>query len=185
MQVIIIKCRIIKLLKTLCFCTSSQEINQWNVHCFAPVYSQNTGTLVVLVYILCTTRQIWHGTQMCDHVCSMFCIIKNTYSNCYCPPLCPLCTGKLAVWFLSFTDAHSHDFNPYYFGHLAFQENQVSGIAADNLDAANVCLYHPWHWLCQIYACYMNTVLKQINKQKVEIVSVYLSCVSGETCSML
>ena len=34
MQVIIIKWWIIKLLKTLCFCTSSLEINQWNVHCF-------------------------------------------------------------------------------------------------------------------------------------------------------
>ena len=32
MQVIIIKWWIIKLLKTLCFCTSSFEINQWNVH---------------------------------------------------------------------------------------------------------------------------------------------------------
>ena len=38
MQVIIIKCCIFKLLKTLCFCTSSLEINQWNVHCFTPVH---------------------------------------------------------------------------------------------------------------------------------------------------
>ena len=37
MQIIIIKCWIIKLLKTLCFCTSPLEINQWNVHCFTPV----------------------------------------------------------------------------------------------------------------------------------------------------
>ena len=37
MQVNIIKWWIIKLLKTLCFCTSSLEINQWNVHFFTPV----------------------------------------------------------------------------------------------------------------------------------------------------
>ena len=37
MQVIIIEWRIIKQLKTLCFCTSSLEINQRNVHCFTPV----------------------------------------------------------------------------------------------------------------------------------------------------
>ena len=37
MQVIIIKWLIIKLLKTPCFCTSSLEINQWNVHCLTPV----------------------------------------------------------------------------------------------------------------------------------------------------
>ena len=36
MQVIITNCWIIKLLKTF-FCTSSQKINQWNVHCFTPV----------------------------------------------------------------------------------------------------------------------------------------------------
>ena len=41
MQVIIIKCWIIKLLKTLCFCTRAMEINQWNVHCFTPVYYQH------------------------------------------------------------------------------------------------------------------------------------------------
>ena len=34
MQVIIIKFWMIKLSKTLCFCTGSLEINQWNVHCF-------------------------------------------------------------------------------------------------------------------------------------------------------
>ena len=39
MQVTRIKCWIIKLLKTLCFCTSPLEINQWNVHCFTPVVS--------------------------------------------------------------------------------------------------------------------------------------------------
>ena len=37
MQVILIKQWIIKLLKTLYFCTSSLEINHWNVHCFTPV----------------------------------------------------------------------------------------------------------------------------------------------------
>ena len=37
MQVITIICWIIKLVKTLCFCTSSLEINQWNLHCFIPV----------------------------------------------------------------------------------------------------------------------------------------------------
>ena len=37
MQANIIRWWIIKLLKTLCFCTSSLEINQWNVHCFTPV----------------------------------------------------------------------------------------------------------------------------------------------------
>ena len=38
MQVIIIKWWIIKLLKTLYCCISSLETNQWNVHCFTPVY---------------------------------------------------------------------------------------------------------------------------------------------------
>ena len=37
MQVIIIKCWIIKLLTILCFCTSLLEINQWNVHCITPL----------------------------------------------------------------------------------------------------------------------------------------------------
>ena len=41
MQVIIIEWWIIKLLKTLCFCTSSLEINRWNVHCFTPVLVGN------------------------------------------------------------------------------------------------------------------------------------------------
>ena len=34
----VIECWIIKLLKTLCFCTGSLEINQWHVHYFTPVY---------------------------------------------------------------------------------------------------------------------------------------------------
>ena len=37
LHVIIIKWWIIKLLKTLSYCTSSLEINQRNVHCFTPV----------------------------------------------------------------------------------------------------------------------------------------------------
>ena len=37
MQVILIKQWIIKLLKTLYFCTSSLEINHWNVHCLTTV----------------------------------------------------------------------------------------------------------------------------------------------------
>ena len=40
MEVIMIKCWIIKLLKTLCFCTTLLEINQWNVQCFTPVLSR-------------------------------------------------------------------------------------------------------------------------------------------------
>ena len=43
MQVIIIKWWIIKLLKTLYFCTSSLETNQWNVHCFSPVVNVYRG----------------------------------------------------------------------------------------------------------------------------------------------
>ena len=38
MQVITIKWWIVKLLKSLCFCTSSPEINQWNVYCFTPLF---------------------------------------------------------------------------------------------------------------------------------------------------
>ena len=43
MQVVIMKWWIIKLLKTLCFCTSSLQIKQWNVHCFTPVIFKTTN----------------------------------------------------------------------------------------------------------------------------------------------
>ena len=50
MQVITIKWWIIKLLKTLCFCTSSLEVDQWNVHCFTLVFMfSRTGDELLMI----------------------------------------------------------------------------------------------------------------------------------------
>ena len=73
MQVIIIKCWINKLLKTLCFCTNSLEINHWNIHCFTPVdYVHGRG------------RSLTLKTEYKEEECVFFLAIKldMTISSC-------------------------------------------------------------------------------------------------------
>ena len=36
----------IKLFKTISFCAISLEINQWNVHCFTPVFSRTSDIVL-------------------------------------------------------------------------------------------------------------------------------------------
>ena len=71
MQAIMIKWWIIKLLKTLCSCTSSLEIkiNQWNVHCFTLV-STKTAQMTKLRAFLQTLQQ--HHEQKSTRVIYLF-----------------------------------------------------------------------------------------------------------------
>ena len=83
MQVVIIKWWIIKLLKTLYFCTNSPENSHCNVHCFTPVFScVQKNRWIILIDHVCDQHPCKHVTstgfnEITNFQCSWFSTFIN------------------------------------------------------------------------------------------------------------
>ena len=101
MQVIIIKWWIIKPLKTLCFCTSSQEIDQWNVHCSTPVTESHWNHITIWSHICKISPSCFRMLQVHDNMPPVKRIISTRVKH-----KC-ICTGKFEA-FITATGDHWH-----------------------------------------------------------------------------